>query len=213
MLIHILGDLRSKTIVFMGLAEKGKTPVAQAIATCYSEYLVLKDGVESEHSPGFRICSSLDQLRDESGLKYRPDILDDADSASIPVTKLKSFLDSSLAEAHTVERWTAARFVKGQLRILCDNKVDEDAEKGTPSNAMTVNFKTFMEMTAPAFPEKLACKTKALLQAGTLDREYAWGCLSSACRGFKRRRSSHSLHRWRDRLHHGSIVRRRHRAS
>ena len=191
MLIHILGDLRSKTIVFMGLAEKGKTPVAQAIATCYSEYLVLKDGVESEHSPGFRICYS----------------------ASIPVTKLKSFLDSSLAEAHTVERWAAARFVKGQLRILCDNKVDEDAEKGTPSNAMTVNFKTFMEMTAPAFPEKLACKTKALLQAGTLDREYAWGCLSSACRGFKRRRSSHSLHRWRDRLHHGSIVRRRHRAS
>ena len=155
-LIHILGDLRSKTIVFMGLAEKGKTPIAQAIAMCFSEYLILKDGMESEYSPGFRICSSLDQLRGESGLKYRPDILDDGDSSSIPVTKLKSFLDSSLVETHTVERWTAARFVKGQLRILCDNKVDEDA----PEGAMSVKFETFMEMTAPAFPEKASSQDK-----------------------------------------------------
>ncbi|CAE6938161.1 unnamed protein product [Symbiodinium sp. CCMP2592] len=151
----------------MGLAEKGKTPVAQAIAMCFSEYLILKDGMESEYSPGFRICSSLDQLRGESGLKNRPDILDDGDSSSIPVTKLKSFLDSSLVETHTVERWTAARFVKGQLRILCDNKVDEDAEKGTPEGAMSVKFETFMEMTAPAFPEKassqdeMACYKRA----------------------------------------------------
>ena len=156
-LVHILGYLRSKTIAFAG---QGKTPLAQAIATCLSEYLILKDGMESEYSPGFRICSSLDQLRGESGLKCRPHILDDADSASMTVTKLKSFLDSSLAEARTVERWTAARFVKGQLRILCDNKVDEDAEKGTPEDAMTVNFKTFMEMTAPAFPETASLQDK-----------------------------------------------------
>ncbi|CAE7517592.1 unnamed protein product, partial [Symbiodinium sp. CCMP2456] len=132
----------------------------EAIAMCFSEYLILKDGVESEYSPGFRICSSLDQLRGESGLKYRPDILDDGDSSSIPVTKLKSFLDSSLVETHTVERWTAARFVKGQLRILCDNKVDEDAEKDTPEHAMSVKFQTFMEMTAPAFPEKASSQDK-----------------------------------------------------
>ena len=40
-LVHILGDLQSKTLVMMGLAEKGKTPLAQAIAMAVSEYHIL----------------------------------------------------------------------------------------------------------------------------------------------------------------------------
>ena len=91
---------------------------------------------------GFRICSSLDQLRGESGEKCRPDILDDPDVNMVPIPKLKSFLDSSLAECHTVERWTAARFVQNQLRMLCDNKVDEKAEPPEDSGIST-DFDTF----------------------------------------------------------------------
>ena len=69
------------------------------------------------------------------------------------VPKLKSFLDSTLAECHTVERWTAARFVQNQLRIVCDNKVDEDAE---PQNdgSTTTPFQIFYEMVKAAFHEK-----------------------------------------------------------
>ena len=47
------------------------------------------------------------------------DILDDANTSTIHIAKMKSFLDSSMSEAFTVERWTAAKFVKHQLRIVC----------------------------------------------------------------------------------------------
>ena len=91
-----------------------------------SEYYILKENINAH--PSFRLCSSLDQLRGESGCKERPDILDDPDTSQVPISKLKSFLDSTLVETHTVERWTASRFVQHQLRIICDNRVNEDAE-------------------------------------------------------------------------------------
>ena len=152
-LVEVLGDLRHKTIVFLGLAEKGKTPAAQAIAMAVSEFHILRDKKEDCTQPRFRICSSLDQLRGESGEKYRPDILDDADVNNIPVPKLKSFLDSTLAECRTVERWTAARLVQNQLRIVCDNKVDEDAEP-QDDGSTTTPFQIFYEMIKVAFHEK-----------------------------------------------------------
>ena len=102
----------------MGLAETGKTPAAQAIAMSMSEYWVLRDGL-NDVAPSYRIAASLDQFRGEPGLKHRPDILDDADVSTIPPTKMKAFLDQSLEEAFTVERWTAAKFVRNQLRIVC----------------------------------------------------------------------------------------------
>ena len=103
----------------MGLAEKGKTPVAQALAMAMSEYWLLVDEKDQELQPSFHLAASLDQLRGDPGLKYRPDILDDADTSTIPIAKMKSFLDSSITEAFTVERWTASKIVKHQLRIVC----------------------------------------------------------------------------------------------
>lgn len=85
--VELLGDLKSKTIVFLGLAEKGKTPAAQAIAMAVSEYYIMRDNKDDGIQPGFRICSSLDQLRGESGEKYRPDILDDPDINMVPIPK------------------------------------------------------------------------------------------------------------------------------
>ena len=84
----------------------------------------------------------------------------------VPIPKLKSFLDSSLAECHTVERWTAARFVQNQLRIICDNKVNEKAEPEEDSGIST-DFDTFYDMIKPAFHEKanlqdvMACLKRA----------------------------------------------------
>ena len=82
----------------------------------------------------------------------RPDILDDPDTTTLPVSKLKSFLDSTLAEVHTVERWTTARIVRNQLRIICDNRVNDDAEP--KKNTGYVSLKAFMDMIQPAFPDK-----------------------------------------------------------
>ena len=136
----------------MGFAEKGKTPVAQAIAMAISEYHIIRNPREKDMQPSFRLCASLDQLRGDSGCVERPDILDDPDTTALPVSKLKFLLDSTLAEVHTVARWTAARFVRNQLRIICDSRVNEDAEprKGTGY----VSLKAFMEMIQPAFPDK-----------------------------------------------------------
>ena len=107
-----------------------------------------------EELPSFQLCSSLDQLRGEPGVKARPDILDDADTSSIPIPKLKAFLDSSLMESHTVERWTTRKFVLHQLRIVCDNKVNEAAEPEVSDSGQTISFGSFLDMIAPAFPEK-----------------------------------------------------------
>ena len=117
-LIPLLPDLKDKSLVFMGLAEKGKTPAAQAIAMAFSEYWILVDA-KDDILPSFRLSNSLDHLRGEPGIKYRPDILDDADVSCVPVSKMKAFLDMSLEESFTVERWTAAKFVRNQLRIVC----------------------------------------------------------------------------------------------
>ena len=117
-IVPLLPHLKDKSLVFMGLAETGKTPAAQAIAMSMSEYWVLRDGL-NDVAPSYRIAASLDQFRGEPGLKHRPGILDDADVSTIPPTKMKAFLDQSLEEAFTVERWTAAKFVRNQLRIVC----------------------------------------------------------------------------------------------
>lgn len=118
-LAPVIPDMKDKTLVMMGLANRGKTPVAQALSMAMSEYWLLVDQKDDEMLPSFRLAASLDQLRGDPGIKYRPDILDDADTSMVPVAKLKSFLDSSVAEAFTVERWTAAKFVRNQLRIIC----------------------------------------------------------------------------------------------
>ena len=153
-LAPLLKDIKTKTLVFMGLAEKGKTPAAQAIAMAVSAYYILKEGNGEDKVPSFRLCSSLDQLRGEPGVKTRPDILDDADTSSIPIPKLKAFLDSSLMESHTVERWTTSKFVLHQLRIICDNKVNEAAEPEVSNLGQEIPFGSFLDMIAPAFPEK-----------------------------------------------------------
>ncbi|OLP92637.1 hypothetical protein AK812_SmicGene25516 [Symbiodinium microadriaticum] len=148
-LVEILGDLKSHTLVMMGMAETGKTPVAQAIAMALSEYHILVGGKEQELQPSFRLVASLDQLRGEAGIKERPDILDDPDTSVMSVTKLKAFL------------------VRNQFRVICNNRVNDDAEPDLPDSASHIKFDEFMDIIAPAFPDKsskqdrMACLKRA----------------------------------------------------
>ena len=66
-LVPLLPTMKSKTLVLMGLAEKGKTPAAQALALAMSEFWILVDDMAWDVKPAFRLCSSLDQLRGEPG--------------------------------------------------------------------------------------------------------------------------------------------------
>ena len=162
-IIPLLPTLKSKTVVFMGLAEKGKTPAAQALASAMSEYWLLVDNMAWDQRPAFRLCASLDQLRGEPGVKHVPDILDDPDCSQIPISKLKAFLDSTLEETFTVERWTTSKFVRHQLRVLCDNKVDESAEEDIVPGQTSISFNTFLDMISPAFPDKSSKQDKMAL--------------------------------------------------
>ena len=114
----LLPDMKTKTFVMLGKAGAGKTPAAQAIAMAFAEYWILRTNQEHELRPFFRLSNSLENLRGEPGLRERPDILDDSDMSNIPLPKIKAFLDSSLSETFTVERWTTTKFVLNQLRIM-----------------------------------------------------------------------------------------------
>ena len=130
-IIPLLPTLKSKTVVFMGLAEKGKTPAAQALALAMSEYWLLVDNMAWDQRPAFRLCASLDQLRGEPGVKHVPDILDDPDCSQIPISKLKAFLDSTLEETFTVASATSlVRRMNRQKRTLC---LARPASHSTPS--------------------------------------------------------------------------------
>ena len=150
----LLPDMKNKTLVLLGNAGAGKTPAASAIAMAFSEYWLLRGDTAENMQPSFRIASSFDQLRGEPGLRERPDILDDADMSQQALPKLKAFLDSSLEEAYTVERWTTTKFVKNQLRILCDNRVNGKAEDKLKPGENTIPFSHFLDLIAPAFPDK-----------------------------------------------------------
>ena len=150
----LLPDMKNKTLVLLGNAGAGKTPAASAIAMAFSEYWLLRGDTAETMQPSFRIASSFDQLRGEPGLRERPDILDDADMSQQALPKLKAFLDSSLEEAYTVERWTTTKFVKNQLRILCDNRVNGKAEDKLKPGENTIPFSHFLDLIAPAFPDK-----------------------------------------------------------
>ena len=55
-LVPILGDLKTRTLVFMGLAEKGKAPIAQAVALAVSEYHILVAGKEERNEAILQDC-------------------------------------------------------------------------------------------------------------------------------------------------------------
>ena len=154
-LIPLLSHVKNKTLVLLGLAGKGKIPTASAIAMAFRESWLLRDGSDPAKQPSFHLASSFDQLRGEPGVRGRPDILDDADMSQQAMPKPKAFLDSSLDESFTVERWTTTKFVPNHLRIICYNKVKDAIEERITPGITTISFKTFLDYVAPAFPEKV----------------------------------------------------------
>ena len=56
------------------------------------------------------------------------DILDDGNCQTQPIRKLKSVLDVSEQEAMAWARWGASKWIRGQPRLICDNKCGAAAE-------------------------------------------------------------------------------------
>lgn len=113
--------------LLLGEANVGKSPVAVVLSLMMARYWVARDN--SAEEPRVRVTSDLDFFRGDPGTKYQPFVDDDGDMSSLESRKLKAFLDVGEEETMTKERYNAAKFVRNQLRIICDNSYCCVAEK------------------------------------------------------------------------------------
>lgn len=74
-----------------------------------------------EITPAFRQASELGFFRGQCGSIFRPDIFDDGTFSEQQFKKIKAFTDVGNIESMSEERWGAAKWVKGQLRMYCVN--------------------------------------------------------------------------------------------
>lgn len=150
----VIQNLHDKTLLLLGEANVGKTPVSRAIAMAMSRYWIAVDNVASGRA-GYRTASSLDFFRGEPGMKYIPDVFDDGNLSNQGVEKMKAFFDSSLTEGMTYERWGASKFAQNQVRIACANQYDPAAEPDLPSpDEGIISAKAFYEMVRPAWNKR-----------------------------------------------------------
>ncbi|CAJ1444831.1 unnamed protein product [Effrenium voratum] len=131
-----------------GVHNVGKTPLGRTIAMAMSRYWVQK--LNSKNEPGFREACEFDFFRGEAGRQDRPDIFDDGSLAEQPMRKLKGFCDVGNTVL-TKERWGAAKFPQGQLRLYMSNDIDLAAEPSFENAGYSISHQQFMQMVEPAW--------------------------------------------------------------
>ena len=139
----IVPYLREHALWILGEPGKGKTPLGRVLAMMFSR---LHGG------PGcYRSASDFDYFRGAPFSTHVPAIYDDGDIGAEPIKKKKAFSDVSDEETLTRERWTAAKFVQNQLRIVIDNSY---APAHEPTMPMDINpsipHEDFIKMLRPA---------------------------------------------------------------
>jgi len=158
-IFNIYESLRKKTIVFLSVPGLGKTPLSMAILMSLS-----RDSGDTQ-GPYFRMTSELDFLRGEPGTYGRGDLFDDGDTSAQNPRSLKAFLDVSLLEAAIWARWGGIRLAKGQPRIICENKIDIDAEGQVANDVNVMTHKQFLDLIRPMFPDRMAaCDIDAVMK-------------------------------------------------
>ena len=118
-LAPLMASLKEKAIGFHGEPGAGKTPAACTIAMAVSRHLLREAQKLGNTSPSFRQASEFDFFRGQCGSIFRPDIFDDGTLSEQQFKKIKAFTDVGNSESMSKERWGAAKWVKGQLRIYC----------------------------------------------------------------------------------------------
>ena len=104
-----IGFLLDHSLWLMGEPGVGKTPLARITAMMFSRF----HGGDGH----FRTAEDFDFFRGLHFNKSTPALYDDGDVSLEPIKK-KSFSDVGNNEGILKERWTAAKFVQGQLRVI-----------------------------------------------------------------------------------------------
>ena len=141
--------LASFGLFILGAAGVGKTQLAKILAMAFGRWRSTKVEDASMMVLGWRRGSSIDVFRETPGTLLEAILFDDPVPGidCLSVELLKSFLDvgeNTLCDA----RYTPAKFVRNQLRVLLCNNWDATAE---PQALMQCNDEqTFMKMIQPA---------------------------------------------------------------
>ena len=168
-LAPLVPSLVDKALGFHGVPGAGKTPAARTIAMAISRMWLKKMG-KADVAPSFRQACEFDFFRGQTGSVLRPDIFDDGSFSEQPFKKVKAFTDIGNVESMSKERWGAAKWVKGQLRIYCCNDFEGRNEPKDDMPIMAkrageisfVRHEDFMKMLEPAWYTKEATEANIM---------------------------------------------------
>ena len=152
---YMLKTLKTHSNGIIGGPGSGKTPLARIIAMCTSRYW--KRILNISTPPSHREASEFDFFRGQPGRRDRPDIHDDGCLASEPIRELKGFADVGCAMM-TKERWGAAKFVQGQMRVFVCNDYEfttwlQKHQGVTQGTTLHMSHEEFLKVITPMFPK------------------------------------------------------------
>ena len=133
-------------IMFIGMPDVGKTPLAMMMAMAIGRYHIRAGQLDKV--AGFRRGKSMDNFRNKPGEKHEGILLDDATQAVIDIEDTKSFGDVGEVCSFGESRYSPAKFTRGQCRFLLNNKWGKDSEPA-PSTDRTIPFEAFKLMFRP----------------------------------------------------------------
>ena len=152
----IVPQLRNPSLWLLGDPGKCKTPVGRIIAMTFSRYHG-GDGC-------FRSTCDLDFFRGVQFNKATPALY----YGNEAVKKKKAFADVADDETMTRERWTTAKFVRNQLRIVLDNAYNPEVEPQTETDFMdqerAIPHEAFYSMIRPALGNISVTDAMAILK-------------------------------------------------
>ena len=121
----------------------------------------------SRHHGGsgtFRSASDFDFFRGVFFEKTCPALYDDGEIGGELIKKKKAFSDVGDQETILKERWTAAKFVQHQLRIVLDNQYDPADEPPEAFLQDSIPHTAFMKLVKPALGYIAAADARAILK-------------------------------------------------
>ena len=141
-----------------GMGIPGKTPLGRIVAMMFSRF---HGGTGT-----FRTTADLDFFKAVPFSKCCPALYDDGSIGGEEVKKLKVVTDVGDDESMTRARWTSAKFVRHQLRIILDNAFNPDAEPedNNTEDALTVSHDDFFLMIRPALGNMSRTDAMAILK-------------------------------------------------
>ena len=145
-----LRECTQKGIIMHGLSGIGKTPLATAVGLAVSGYH-LAEADRADVPPAVRSAQHIDNFRAEAASCFKPAIFDDANLSAVSSADIKGFFDTSTA-VMLWARWGACVFAANQLRIICNNPINRDADRPDLDFFTTeVSHDVFCNLTRPAY--------------------------------------------------------------